>query len=196
MMCRRVLLLWLLSGLLLAACGGEETDETLSAEDFLLPAGTKDDHDHDDHDHDDEPEEPVFDPSLTETEEEGVFIDHHGNRVVDELYQKYEADGVNLEFTMENFLGVGGRGGEVSADIHAGERAVVKFKVSDAATETPIEGIRPLVWMDRLPSEEMDLAAGDGGCQDKVEGYLSGALTARHGPADAGFEQLLHPGPE
>jgi ABC-type glycerol-3-phosphate transport system substrate-binding protein len=34
MMIKRVLLLWLLSGLLLAACGGEETDETLSAEDF------------------------------------------------------------------------------------------------------------------------------------------------------------------
>jgi DNA-binding beta-propeller fold protein YncE len=108
-----------------------------------------------------------------------VFIDHHGNRIVDELYQKYEDDDVKLEFTVENFLGVGGRGGEVSADIRAGERAVVKFKVSDAAMETPIEGMRPLVWMDRLPSEEMDLAAGDGGCQDKVEGYLSGTLTAR-----------------
>ncbi|MHC4854538.1 MAG: cytochrome D1 domain-containing protein, partial [Planctomycetota bacterium] len=94
-------------------------------------------------------------------------------------YQKYEDDDVKLEFTVENFLGVGGRGGEVSADIRAGERAVVKFKVSDATTESPIEGIRPLVWMDRLPPEELDLAAGDGGCQDKVEGYLSGTLTAR-----------------
>jgi len=128
---------------------------------------------------DEEPETPVFDPSLTETEDEGVFIDHHGNRVVDELYQKYEAEGVNLEFTVENFLGVGGRGGEVSADIRAGQRALVKLKLSDPDTETPFEGLKPLVWLDRLPSEEMDLAAGDGGCQDKVEGYLSGALTAR-----------------
>jgi YVTN family beta-propeller protein len=175
----RVYLLWLLVGLLVSSCGGEAADESLSAEDFLQPAGSEEDHDHDDHDHDEEPEEPVFDPSLTETEEEGVFIDHHGNRIVDELYQKYEDDDVKLEFTVENFLGVGGRGGEVSADIRAGERAVVKFKVSDATTESPIEGIRPLVWMDRLPSEELDLAAGDGGCQDKVEGYLSGTLTAR-----------------
>jgi YVTN family beta-propeller protein len=175
----RVYLLWLLVGLLVSSCGGEAADESLSAEDFLQPAGSEEDHDHDDHDHDEEPEEPVFDPSLTETEEEGVFIDHHGNRIVDELYQKYEDDDVKLEFTVENFLGVGGRGGEVSADIRAGERAVVKFKVSDATTESPIEGIRPLVWMDRLPPEELDLAAGDGGCQDKVEGYLSGTLTAR-----------------
>jgi YVTN family beta-propeller protein len=175
----RVYLLWLLVGLLVSSCGGEAADESLSAEDFLQPAGSEEDHDHDDHDHDEEPEEPVFDPSLTETEEEGVFIDHHGNRIVDELYQKYEDDDVKLEFTVENFLGVGGRGGEVSADIRAGERAVVKFKVSDATTESPIEGIRPLVWMDRLPAEELDLAAGDGGCQDKVEGYLSGTLTAR-----------------
>jgi YVTN family beta-propeller protein len=175
----RVYLLWLLVGLLVSSCGGEAADESLSAEDFLQPAGSEEDHDHDDHDHDEEPEEPVFDPSLTETGEEGVFIDHHGNRIVDELYQKYEDDDVKLEFTVENFLGVGGRGGEVSADIRAGERAVVKFKVSDATTESPIEGIRPLVWMDRLPPEELDLAAGDGGCQDKVEGYLSGTLTAR-----------------
>ncbi len=178
---KRLLLLLLLNGLLLAACGGEAVDESLTAEDFGV-AAPADDHEHedgDDHSHDEEPEEPVFDPSLTETEDEGIFIDHHGNRVVDELYQKYEDEAVKLEFTVENFLGVGGRGGEVSADIRAGERAVIKFKLSDATTEAPISGLRPLAWIDRLPAEELDLAAGDGGCQDKVEGYLSGTLTAR-----------------
>jgi len=184
----------LLANLVLVSCGGSADDEILSAADFgVVPSadehGDGSDHSHGDdnhtldnsdgHSHGDEPASPVFDPSLTETENEGVFIDHHGNRVVDELYQKYEAEGVNLEFTVENFLGVGGRGGEVSADIHAGQRALVKLKLSDQDTEMPMEGLRPLVWLDRLPSEEMDLAAGDGGCQDKVEGYLSGALTAR-----------------
>ena len=190
-----VMMMLMVTGWLLTGCEAASDEAALTAADFGV-ATSADDHDEDDgHDHGPEeddghdhgPEEadhghdgePVFDPSLTETEDEGVFIDHHGNRLVDELYQKYEAEGVNLEFTAENFLGVGGRGGEVSADIQAGERALIKLKLSDPDTELPLEGLKPLVWLDRLPSEEMDLAAGDGGCQDKVEGYLSGALTAR-----------------
>ena len=60
----RILLVWLLSGLLLAACGSESENETLSATDFGLPAQANEQGDGHDHSHD---EDPVFDPSLTET---------------------------------------------------------------------------------------------------------------------------------
>lgn len=172
-------LMLLLAGLLLAGCGGEADDEALSAADFGVAPSTDDHDDGHDHSHDDEPEEPVFDPSLTETEDEGVFIDHHGNRIVDELYQKYEEQGIKLEFTVENFLGVGGRGGEVSSDIRAGERALIKFKISDAESEEALTGLRPAAWMDLLSAGALDANSADTVCKDRVEGYLSGMLTAR-----------------
>ena len=177
--------------LFLTACASQQSvvDETgeLTAADFGVPAEATehdhDDHDHDDHDHDNGPADAEHeeDHAATETGEDGVIIDHHGNRIVDELYQKFEQDGLTLEFTAENFLGVGGRGGEISADIQAGERALIKFKVSETASGEPVTGLRPAAWLDLQTDEhtEGDPEEQSRICRDNVEGYLSGMLTAR-----------------
>ncbi|MBK5107904.1 MAG: YncE family protein [Anaerolineales bacterium] len=162
--------------LLLAACSPQGTgEETLTAADFGVPAEAAD------HEHDEESTSSEFDPSMVETGDEGVFIDHHGNRVVDELYQNFEQDNLKLEFTVENFLGVGGRGGEVTADIRAGERALIKFKVSDIATEQPLSGLRPFAWLELQEGGHIDgdQEEQEAVCKQKVEGYLSGMLTSR-----------------
>jgi len=161
-----LVLILLMSSLLIAGCSGKEAED-LSAADFGVPTAAAE-----------TPVDPALDPSLTETGEEGVFIDHHGNRVVDELYQKFEQDGVVVEFTVENFLGVGGRGGEVTSELLAGERAVVKFRVTDAASGEPLSGLRPAAWLD-LPLDIRGFSGRPLTCEEQVQGYLGGALIAR-----------------
>jgi len=173
--------------LVLAACGGSAGEATeVAPADPAQATGAVDDHEHeegDEHEHEEEVDHttPPTPAALTETGEEGVFIDHHGNRVVDELYQQFEQDGVKVEFTVENFLGVGGRGGEVSADLRAGERAVIKFKVSDATSGEALAGLRPAAWLDLHAEDHAELEAEDheAQCREQVQGYLSGALTER-----------------
>lgn len=194
---RTILLIQLLIAtallLLLSACsvqkppvGAVEAGEELTAADFGVlaeePEHNHDDHDHDEEGHDHSTGESEFDHGLTATGEEGVFLDHHGNRVVNELYQKFEHEELTLEFTVENFLGVGGRGGEESFEIVSGERAVVKFRVTDPITAEPISGLRPLAWLERSDAaDHADVTAEEhqAVCDNRVEGYLSGALTAR-----------------
>jgi hypothetical protein len=86
-----------------------------------------------------------------EGEAAGVKLDHHGLPVYDEeerVYQRHIAQGVSLEFTIENFLGVGGRGGDLAPRIIEGEHAVLQFHVTDAASGAPRAGLRPAVWLD------------------------------------------------
>jgi len=187
----RLFFLIVIFSLMLAACGGSAEEGSQAGDvadvtpaDHAEDAGTVDDHEHeegDEHEEEVDHTTPPTPAALTETGEEGVFIDHHGNRVVDELYQQVEQDGVKVEFTVENFLGVGGRGGEISADLRAGERAVIKFKVSDAATGEALVGLRPAAWLDLHAEDHAELEAEDheAACKAQVEGYLSGALTER-----------------
>ncbi|MHC4092002.1 MAG: hypothetical protein ACYSVY_17330, partial [Planctomycetota bacterium] len=136
---RLPILLIFFSALLLAAgCATGQEERDLKPADFGVP---------------EQSESPTVDPaeanpSITQPDEEGTFIDHHGNRVVAELYQKVEQDGVLVEFTMENYLGVGGRGGQESSELLAGERAVAKFRVTDLNTGEPLTGLRPAAWLD------------------------------------------------
>src|SRR4029453_6226493 len=54
--------------------------------------------------------------------------------------------------------------------------AVVRFRLSDAATGTPLSGVYPAAWMDRMGEGE---TAGDGHCVGKVEEFLGGSLFNR-----------------
>jgi YVTN family beta-propeller protein len=85
---------------------------------------------------------------------------------------------VLVEFTMENFLGVGGRGGQESSELLAGERALVKFRVTDAATGAPLSGLRPSAWLD-LPLEIRGFSGKPLSCEEQVQGYLGGTLMAK-----------------
>ncbi len=107
-------------------------------------------------------------------DEGAVGIDHHGNPIYEEderVYEQVVVDGISVEFTVENFLGVGGRGGEVAPRLIAGEHANLQFHVTDAATGEPIAGLNPAVWL--------DIAAGDRQCSDRIQGYLAGTLDSR-----------------
>jgi DNA-binding beta-propeller fold protein YncE len=150
---RRAALAWLLAlSLLLSAC-------TIT----LFEEGDSTDHTHgegtDEHDH---------------ADEGAVGIDHHGNPIYAEderVYEQVVVDGVSVEFTVENFLGVGGRGGEVAPRLVAGEHANLQFHITDAATGQPIAGLNPAVWL--------DVAGGNRECSDRIGGYLAGTLESR-----------------
>ncbi|HSH71255.1 MAG TPA: cytochrome D1 domain-containing protein [Deferrisomatales bacterium] len=136
---------------------------------------TPDEHGHaegeaDDHSHDDE-------GGSTTIGDSEVKIDHHGNPVFDDeerVYEQIVQEGVSVEFTIENFLGVGGRGGELAPRIMEGEHAVLQFHLTDAASGAPLAGLRPAVWLDLGRGDNSDEA-----CRARVQGYLGGTLEAR-----------------
>jgi len=106
-----------------------------------------------------------------EHDEEESGIDHHGNLIQpDPFYEKIEVDGVAVEFTLGSFLGVGGRGGDISTEVVAQSHSAITFNISDAATGDPIAGARPLAWLN---------AASDRSCRDSVAAYTSGAVSER-----------------
>ena len=133
-----------------------------------------DDHSHaegetDDHTHDEQGSTVIGD--------EETKIDHHGNPVFDEeerVYEQVIEEGVSVEFTLENFLGVGGRGGELAPRILEGEHAVLQFHITDSVTGAPLAGLRPAVWLD-IKNGDID----EDVCQSRVEGYLGGTLNVR-----------------
>jgi DNA-binding beta-propeller fold protein YncE len=103
-----------------------------------------------------------------------VDIDHHGNPIFDEeerVYEQVTAGGVSVEFTVENYIGVGGRGGELAPRLVEGEHANLQFHITDLETAEPVAGLNPAVWVDP--------ALGDVGCSTRVQGYLSGTIESR-----------------
>ncbi len=116
-------------------------------------------------------------PGTDEGEHAGegaVDLDHHGNPVYGEderVYETVTTGGVTVEFTVENFIGVGGRGGEVAPRLVEGEHANLQFHVTDASTGAPVPDLAPAVWV--------DVAGGDADCSARVAGYRSGALDRR-----------------
>jgi cytochrome d1-like heme-containing protein len=79
--------------------------------------------------------------------------------------------GIALELAVEP---VSPRGGN-AAEPREGD-AVVRFRLSDAATGTPLAGAYPAAWMDRLGN---DLASDSHACAGKVKEFLSGSLFTR-----------------
>ena len=156
--------------LIAAACGIHD-DTTHDHEEPLVAADDGHDHGEDaatdgqaaDDTHGDHGE-PVAD---------GAEFDHHGQPIHDDLYyEKVTKDGVSVEFTMQSFLGIGGRGADLASEIVEGANSSVIFNITDDAGQ-PIPGLRPLAWMD------YQSAGADRSCEAEVAGFLSGALTDR-----------------
>jgi YVTN family beta-propeller protein len=116
-------------------------------------------------------------------------FDHHGKPIrEDPTHQKVVQGDVAVEMTVENFLGVGGRGGEIGPEIFAGEHALLKFRISAAESGVGIPNLRPRVWMDL---QQTNIAGGedDGrSCKAKIGSYLSGTLTNQ---ADINFNSYF-----
>jgi YVTN family beta-propeller protein len=85
--------------------------------------------------------------------------------------QKIVREGVEIEFTVEPVATAGG-----ASEVMAGRDAVVRFRVRDTATGTPLSGVKPAAWV----SKRSTAAAPDAGqCREKVQSYLQGSLRAR-----------------
>lgn len=92
---------------------------------------------------------------------------------VDEIYDKIEAEGVVVEFTVKSedaFFG--------PKNVEASGLATVKFRVTDAQSGQPVTGVFPKAWIDR----QRQPAAGSDSqqlCQQQIATYLKGTLTDR-----------------
>jgi YVTN family beta-propeller protein len=82
--------------------------------------------------------------------------------------QKFVKEGVEIEFTVEPVA-------QGASELTAGQDAVVRFRVRDTATGTPLSGVRPAAWASRRGGTAPDAAQ----CREKVQSYLQGSLRAR-----------------
>ncbi|HWS56290.1 MAG TPA: hypothetical protein VN228_19275, partial [Pyrinomonadaceae bacterium] len=81
--------------------------------------------------------------------------------------QEVVKEGIKVEFSVEPAA----EGGTVTA----GREAVVRFRVSDTATQTPLAGVRPVAWMAQQSGAPADAAQ----CREKVQSFMQGSLRAR-----------------
>lgn len=84
--------------------------------------------------------------------------------------QKIERGGVEVEFTIEPIKEAG-----KPAELMEAKEAVVRFKIHDKATKTPLSGVKPAVWL----TQRGDGDADDKQCREKVQSFLQGNLRSR-----------------
>jgi DNA-binding beta-propeller fold protein YncE len=83
--------------------------------------------------------------------------------------QKIEHEGVEVEFTIEPIKETG-----APSELMEAKEAVVRFKINDKASKTPLSGVKPSVWLsqrDGLPDEQQ--------CREKIQSFLQGSLRSR-----------------
>ena len=83
--------------------------------------------------------------------------------------QKIERGGVEVEFTIEPI-----KEGDKAAELMEAKEAVVRFKIHDKASKTPLSGVKPAVWLSQRDGE-----TGEQQCRDKVQSFLQGNLRSR-----------------
>ena len=84
--------------------------------------------------------------------------------------QKMEREGVEVEFTIEPVNEAG-----KPAELMEGKEAIVRFKIHDKATKTPLSGVKPAVWLSQRGENLADQTA----CREKVQSFLQGSLRSR-----------------
>lgn len=85
--------------------------------------------------------------------------------------QKFVKEGVEIEFTVEPVASAEGK-----SELLAGQDAIVRFRVRDTATRTPLSGVRPSAWVSRRGTPAPPDAAQ---CRERVNSYMQGSLRAR-----------------
>lgn len=86
--------------------------------------------------------------------------------------QKIVKEGIEVEFTIDPLAPAL----NAPAALMAGRDSVVRFKVSDTATRTPLSGAKLAVWMSRRGAAATTDAQQ---CREKIQTYLQGSLRAR-----------------
>lgn len=83
--------------------------------------------------------------------------------------QRIVEQGIAIELTMDPLK-------QKATQLMAGEEAIVRFKVTDTTTGTPVKGLGLSVWMS-LRAGEKGLDAGQ--CKEKIQSYMQGSMRAR-----------------
>ncbi|HET9480029.1 MAG TPA: cytochrome D1 domain-containing protein, partial [Pyrinomonadaceae bacterium] len=84
--------------------------------------------------------------------------------------QKIERQGVEIEFTIEPIVEPG-----KASELMEAKEAVVRFKIQDKATKTPLSGVKPAVWLTQRGDAQPDQNA----CREKIQSFLQGSLRSR-----------------
>jgi YVTN family beta-propeller protein len=84
--------------------------------------------------------------------------------------QKIEREGVEVEFTIEPIKEPG-----KSSELMEAKEAVVRFKIHDKASKTPLSGVKPAVWLNQREEGETDAKQ----CREKIQSFLQGSLRSR-----------------
>src|SRR6185436_10884237 len=62
-----------------------------------------------------------------------------------------------------------------SSELMEAKEALVRFKIHDKASKTPLSGVKPAVWL----SQRGESATDDKTCREKVQSFLQGSLRSR-----------------
>lgn len=92
--------------------------------------------------------------------------------LVSSISQRYEKEGIVVEFSINSIKGDDGK----DPGLVAGADAAVSFRVTDKSTGQPVRGLRPNAW---LNMREAGHAPNEAECKDRIRSFMSGTLSAR-----------------
>ena len=84
--------------------------------------------------------------------------------------QKIEREGVEVEFTIEPIKETG-----KPSELMEAKEAIVRFKINDKASKTPLSGVKPSVWL----SQRGETLTDEKACREKIQSFLQGSLRSR-----------------
>jgi len=85
--------------------------------------------------------------------------------------QKIEREGVEVEFTIEPIK----EQGKPTSELMEAKEALVRFKIHDKASKTPLSGVKPAVWLTQRVEGDTDASQ----CREKIQSFLQGSLRSR-----------------
>lgn len=85
--------------------------------------------------------------------------------------QKFEREGVEIEFTIEPIK----EQGKPASEVMEAKEALVRFKIHDKASKTPLAGVKPAVWMTQRTEGDTDATQ----CREKIQSFMQGSLRSR-----------------
>jgi hypothetical protein len=82
--------------------------------------------------------------------------------------QKIEREGVEVEFTIEPIKEPG-----KTSELMEAKEALVRFKIHDKASKTPLAGVKPAVWLTQREEGIADAKQ----CREKIQSFLQGNIS-------------------
>ena len=89
----------------------------------------------------------------------------------DSVSQKYEKEGILVEFSMKAIEGGDAKG----LGLAAGADAMVSFRLTDKRTGQPVTGLHPNAWLNSRTAEH---TPNEAECKDKIRTFVSGSRMA------------------